>query len=151
VAFPYIPGGTEFGSDTLGGDALYPATIDYHDALAGMTFLSGHTLPSRVFRYSDYPVSRFDRPLPEVPAREMPSLAGARVANGWLELYMEAPRAMRFGAAIWTDPRPLRLSGPGAIAAGHAAMVLVFDVKPGTNVIRYRCAGCRTTTFDYSR
>lgn len=150
VAFPYIPGGTEFASDILGGDTLYPATVDYHDAQVGMTFLSGHTLPTRVFRYSDYPVSRFDRPLPEVPAREMPSLVAASVASGLLELRFEAPRAMHFGAAIWSDPRRLKFSGTGAIAAGRAATVLIFDVKKGTNVVRFPCAGCRSTTFDYS-
>lgn len=150
VAFPYLAGGNEIASDSLGGDRLYPATIDYHDARVGMTFLSGHTLPSRVFRYSDYPVSRFDRPLPEVPAAEMPSLSGASVANGWLELRFNAPRAMRFGAAIWSDPRRLNLSGADAIAAGRAAAVLTFDLKGGANVVRYRCGGCRTTTFDYS-
>jgi hypothetical protein len=150
VAFPYIPGGTEVASDLLGGDTLYPATVDYHDTRAGMTFLSGHTLPSRVFRYSDYPVSRFDRPLPEVPARELPSLLGARVANGWLELRFRSPQTIRFGAAIWSDPRRLNLSGAGTIAAGRAAAVLIFDLKKGTNVVRYRCDGCRSTTFDYS-
>ena len=150
VAFPYIPGGTEVASDLLGGDTLYPATVDYHDAHVGMTFLSGHTLPSRVFRYADYPVSRFDRPLPEVPAAEMPSLLGARVANGSLELHFNAPRAMRFGAAIWSDPRRLQLSSAGTIAAGRAAAVLVFDLKKGANTVRYPCPGCRTTTFDYS-
>jgi hypothetical protein len=150
VAFPYIPGGAEVASDLLGGDTLYPATVDYHDARVGMTFLSGQTLPSRIFRYSDYPVSRFDRPLPEVPSRDMPSLVGASVANGRLELRFDAPRAIRFGAAIWSDPRRVSLSGAGAIAAGRAATVLVFDLKKGTNVVRYRCAGCRTTTFDYS-
>jgi hypothetical protein len=151
VAFPYIPGGTAMRSDLLDGDTLYPATVDYHDARVGMTFLSGHTLPSRVFRYADYPVSRFDRPLPEVPAREMPSLTSARVADGWLELRYTAPRAIRFGAAIWSDPRRLKISGNGALPAGRAAAVLVFDLKPGLNVVRYRCAGCRTTTLEYSR
>jgi hypothetical protein len=57
---------------------------------------------------------------------------------------------MRFGATIWSDPRRLNVSGPGAMAAGRAAAVLTFDVKRGINVVRYRCAGCRTTTFDYS-
>ncbi len=150
VAFPYIFGGTQVRSDVLHGDTLYPATIDYHDSRVGMTFLSGHTLPSRVFRYSDYPVSRFDRPLPEVPAREMPSLLGARTKNGWLELALTAPRALRFGVAIWSDPSQLKIIGPGEIRAGRAAAVLVFDLKAGTNNVRYRCGGCRSATFTYS-
>lgn len=150
VAFPYITGGTEFSSELLHWDRLYPATIDYHDSRAGMTFLSGRTLPSRVFRYADYPVSRFRRPLPEVPAREMPSLLGASVKDGWLTFAFSAPRALRFGVAIWSDPSELGISGPGSIRAGRAATVLAFDLKAGTNYVRYRCSGCRSTTLPFS-
>ena len=150
VAFPYIVGGQEFGSDLLHGDTLYPATIDYHDSRAGMTFLSGRTLPSRVFQYADYPVSQFDRALPEVPAREMPSLLSARGEQGWLTLTFAAPRALRFGAAIWSDPLQQKIIGPGSIPAGRAATVLVFDLKAGTNHVRYRCRGCRSSTFTFS-
>jgi hypothetical protein len=150
VAFPYIFGGKEVESSVLNGDTLYPATIDYHDARVGMTFLSGRTLPSRVFRYADYPVSRFDRPLPEVPISEMPSLLRASVKDGWLTLAFAAPRALRFGVAIWSDPSRLKISGPGKIRAGRAATVLVFDLKAGTNDVRYRCSGCRSATFTYS-
>lgn len=151
VAFPYLAGGTEVPSEMLHGDTLYPATIDYHDARTGMTFLSGHTSPSRVFRYADYPVSRFDRPLPEVSGAEMPSLVRASVKDGWLTLTFAAPRALRFGAAIWSDPSQLKIAGPGEIRAGRAASVLIFDLKAGTNNVRYRCGGCRSTTFTYSR
>ncbi|MGA9420140.1 MAG: hypothetical protein WBV40_13395, partial [Candidatus Cybelea sp.] len=150
VAFPYIFGGMTVGSSMLHGDTLYPATIDYHDSRVGMTFLSGRTLPSRVFRYADYPVSRFDRPLPEVPSREMPSLLRATVKNGWLKLAFAAPRPLRFGVAIWSDPSQLKIIGPGEIRAGRAATVLVFDLKAGTNYVRYRCSGCRSSTFTYS-
>lgn len=150
VAFPYISGGAEMGSSQLHGDTLYPATIDYHDSRVGMTFLSGRTLPSRVFRYSDYPISRFNRPLPEVPAGEMPRLLRASVKDGRLELAFSAPRALRFGAAIWSDPTRLKISGTGAIPAGRAATVLVFDLKAGTNDVRYRCTGCHSSTFAYS-
>ncbi len=150
IAFPYISGGSEFGSPLLHGDTLYPATVDYHDSRVGMTFISGRTLPARVFRYADYPVSRFNRPLPEVPGREMPSLLSAGVKDGWLQLRFAAPRALRFGVAIWSDPSQLKLSGPGEIRAGRAAEVLVFDLTAGTNVVRYRCGGCRSSTFTYS-
>lgn len=150
VAFPYIPGGMNVPSDIIHGDTLYPATIDYHDARAGMTFLAGHTLPSRVFRYADYPVSRFDLPLPEVPSRELPSLLRASVKRGWLTLTFAAPQALRFGAAIWSDPSQLKFAGAGSIRAGRAASVLVFNLKAGTNNVRYRCSGCRSTTFNYS-
>jgi hypothetical protein len=134
----------------LHGDTLYPATIDYHDSRVGMTFLSGHTLPSRVFRYADYPVSSFNRPLPEVPGWEMPSLLRASVKGGWLKLAFAAPRALRFGVAIWSDPSQLKIIGPGEIRAGRAATVLVFDLKAGTSNVRYRCRGCRSSTFTYS-
>lgn len=150
VAFPYIAGGTQFASDVLHGDTLYPATIDYHDARVGMTFLSGRTSPSRVFRYADYPVSRFNRPLPEVPQREMPSFRRASAKEGWLQLTFSAPKSMRFGVAIWSNPSLVHISGPGAIRAGRAATVLVFDLNAGTNRVRYRCRGCDTLTFPYS-
>jgi hypothetical protein len=150
VAFPYIPGGTEVGSPVLHGDTLYPATIDYHDSRVGMTFLSGRTLPSRVFRYADYPVSRFNRPLPQVPDRELPRLLRRSVKDGWLELAFSAPRPLRFGVAIWSDPSRLKISGPGEIPAGRAAAVLVFDLKAGTNNVRYRCSGCHGSAFAYS-
>ncbi len=150
VAFPYISGGREIKSDLLGGDTLYPATIDYHDSRVGMTFLSGRTMPSRVFRYADYPVSRFNRPLPEVPGREMPLLLGANTKDGWLNFKFAAPRALRFGVAIWSDPSQPKIIGPGRIRAGRAATVLVFDLKAGTNNVRYRCSACRSTTFNYS-
>jgi hypothetical protein len=150
VAFPYIAGGTEVASDVLHGDTLYPATIDYHDSRTGMTFLSGRTLPSRIFRYADYPVSRFNRPLPQVPDREMPSLVRRSVKDGWLELAFSAPRALRFGVAIWSDPSRLKISGPGEIPAGRAAVVLVFDLKAGSNIVRYRCGGCHGSAFTYS-
>lgn len=150
VAFPYIVGGTEVESPLLHGDTLYPATIDYHDSRVGMTFLSGHSLPSREFRYADYPVSRFNRPLPEVPDWEMPSLLRASVKDGWLKLTFAAPRALRFGVAIWSDPSQLKIVGPGEIRAGRAATVLVFDLKAGMNNLRYRCSSCRSSTFTYS-
>ena len=150
VAFPYISGGKEVASELLHGDTLYPATIDYHDSRVGMTFLSGRTLPSRVFRYADYPVSRFDRPLPEVPVSEWPSLRRVSVETGWLEFALAAPRALRFGVAIWSDPSQVTITGPGAIRAGRAATVLVFNLKAGINNVRYRCGRCRSSTFNYS-
>lgn len=150
VAFPYIPGGKAVGSAVLHDDTLYPATIDYHDSRVGMTFLSGRTLPSRVVRYADYPVSRFNRPLPQVPGREIPSLLRGSVKDGWLELAFSAPRALRFGVAIWSDPSQLKITGPGEIPAGRAAVVLVFELKAGTNNVRYRCGGCHGSAFTYS-
>jgi hypothetical protein len=150
VAFPFIPGGTRMPSVLLRGDTLYPATIDYHDAHIAMTFLSGHTVPSRLFLYSNYPVSRFDHAFADFPREKLPRLTGAHVANGRLTLSFQAPRALRYGAAIWTDPARLRITDPRAIRAGRAGIVLVFDVKKGANDVRFRCPGCTGTTFVYA-
>src|SRR4029077_16524877 len=49
VAFPFIPGGT---APTFDGTPLNPATIDYHDNVAGMTFQAGALMPTRVFPYA---------------------------------------------------------------------------------------------------
>jgi hypothetical protein len=150
IAFPYIPGGVEIRSSILGGQKLYPATIDYHDAQSGMTFLAGHTLPTRVFRYADYPHSAFNVPLPTIPESETPQLTAASAEDGTLALSFRAPVALHYGIAIWSDPAVLRLTNPGAIAAGRAGVVVTFDLKPGPNQIVVRCSGCRATTFPYS-
>ncbi|HZY99708.1 MAG TPA: hypothetical protein VFE36_09050 [Candidatus Baltobacteraceae bacterium] len=141
VAFPFIPGGK---------GSVYPATVDYHDTKVGMSFIGGHTLPSRIFRYAGYPVSRFNRPMPQVRAEQMPVLTGASASGGWLTLSLSAPVAIRAGAAIWTDPDRLSVRGAGAMRAGRAATILVFDLKRGRNVVRYRCPGCNGIRFDYS-
>jgi hypothetical protein len=151
VAFPYVPGGKPMPSSELGGSTVYPATIDYHDTSVGMTFVGGRTLPSRIFRYADYPVSRFNRPLPEVPKKQMPVVTGASASGGWLTLSLYAPIAIRAGAAIWANPAQLKLAGAETIQAGRAATVLVFDLKRGNNVVRYRCQKCDGVAFDYSR
>lgn len=150
IAFPYLPGGREFGSPLLGGQRLYPATIDYHDAQIGMTFLAGHTLPTRAFRYADYPNSTFDEPLPELPASQMPQLTAATVGDGKLSLQFRAPVALRYGIAIWSDPAALRIDDPAAVPAGRAGVVVTFDLKAGPNQVVVRCGGCRSTTFVYS-
>ena len=80
----------------------------------------------------------------------MPLLLNASVKNGWLNLTFAAPRALRFGVAIWSDPAQTKISGPGEIRAGRAATVLAFGLKAGTSNVRYRCRDCRTSTFDYS-
>lgn len=146
VAFPYIPGGKPIGSAPLGGSTVYPATIDYHDTKIGMTFIGGRTMPTRMFRYADYPVSRYNRPIPKA---QMPALTRASVANGRLTLSIYAPTAIRGGAAIWANPAVVRISGGGAISAGRAGTVLVFDLKRGANTIIYRCSKCDGAGFDY--
>jgi len=141
IAFPFIPGGPP---------ALDPATVHYHDTKAGLTFLAGRTMPSRIFRYAEYPVSRFDRAIPAVPQTQMPVLNGATASGGWLTLSIYAPVSIRSGAAVWSNPARNGLGGSGTIAAGGAATVLVFDLKAGNNIVRYRCS-CKDTVFAYAR
>jgi hypothetical protein len=150
IAFPYIPGGVEIRSPILAGQKLYPATIDYHDAQTGMTFLAGHTLPTRVFRYADYPQSAYNVPLPVIPESETPQLTAASAEDGTLALSFQAPVALHYGIAIWSDPAGLRIANPGAIVAGRAGVVVTFDLQAGPNQIVVRCGGCRGTTFAYS-
>lgn len=150
VAFPFIAGGANVASPVLGGDTLYPATIDYHDSTSGMTFIGGHTLPSRVFRYADYPVSTDAMPLPQVPPAQLPSLENAVIGSGQLSLQFNAPVALHYGIALWTDPAALGLSGTGVHSAGRAGVVLVFDLQAGENQITFACANCTSTTFPYA-
>lgn len=151
IAFPYLAGGRRVPAPLLGGGTLYPATIDYHDDRIGATFLAGHTLPSRTFRYADATVSRFDRPLHELAERDRPVLKGARIGNGTLELTLHAPVALHYAAALWSDPSALGLSGGTFVPAGRAGAVLVFDLTRGTNRVRYRCTGCRGSALPYSQ
>jgi hypothetical protein len=150
VAFPFIAGGTNVSSPQLNGASLYPGTIDYHDAAAGMTFIAGHTMPSRVFRYADYPVSTNAGPLPQVPSTQLPSLVNVAAGGGSMSFEFSAPVALHYGVALWTDPQALGLSGSGVHAAGHAGAVLVFDLQPGRNQVTFSCARCTGTTFPYA-
>lgn len=150
VAFPFIPGGKNVASPILGGASLYPATIDYHDSTSDMTFIGGHTLPSRVFRYADYPVSSDGVPLPQVPAADLPTLTNAVVSAGTISFQFTAPVALHYGVALWSDPAVLGLSGSGVHAAGRAGAVLVFDLQPGENQVTFTCTGCTGTTFPYA-
>jgi hypothetical protein len=150
IAFPYIPGGIAVPSSIVNGQVLYPATIDYHDAAIGMTFLAGHTLPTRMFDYADYPHSAYNVPLPSVPASNMPTLTGAVASKGKLTLAFTAPVALRFGIALWSDPGKLQIDPSRSVRAGRGGVVVIFDVKAGPNQVVISCGGCRSTTFTYS-
>jgi hypothetical protein len=150
IAFPFLPGGTAMGSPVLNGDTLYPATIDYHDARIGMTFLAGHTLPTRAFVYADDPTSRFDVPLAPLTAAQMPELTGAAISSGRLSLEFRVPRALHFGIAIWSDPARLKIVQRGAVPAGRAGIVVTFDLHRGKDRVVIPCPGCRTLAFPYS-
>jgi hypothetical protein len=151
VAFPFIAGGKNVASPVLSGETIYPATIDYHDASTGMTFIGGHTTPSRVFRYADYPLSTDGVPLPQVPQQQLPALTDVAVSAGTIAFQFNAPVALHYGIALWTDPAALGLSGANVHAAGHAGAVIVFDLQPGVNQISVSCAACTSTTFPYAQ
>jgi len=146
IAFPYVAGGTP---TAYNGVDFTPATIDYHDDAAGMTFVSGHTLPARIFEYAQDPSSAFDRPLQQF-ASPTPELTGVAVANGTLTLRFNAPQAMHYGIALWTDPALLEISGSGVTPAGRAGVVIAFDLPPGESDRTVLCSACTSTTFPYS-
>lgn len=150
AAFPFLPGGTAVPSPIVNGQTVYPATIDYHDAQIGMTFLAGHTLPTRAFRYADDPVSKYNVPLVSLPHGSYPTLEKAVVDKKRLVLEIMAPMRLHFGIALWASPQTLRIDQPNAIPAGRAGEVITFDLEPGENDILVHCPGCTATTLPYS-
>ncbi len=150
VAFPFIPGGVAIPSSIVNGQTVYPATIDYHDAKIGMSFLAGHTLPTRAFRYADDPVSRYDVPLVSLPHDAYPTLEKAAASKGRLVLELTSPVALHFGIALWASPEILKIDLPNAIPAGRAGEVVTFDLQSGENDIVIHCPGCTSTTLQYS-
>jgi hypothetical protein len=149
VAFPFIPGGVTLPS-IVNGQTLYPATIDFHDDRTGMTFLAGHTLPTRVFRYADDPTSHFNVPLVLLPPSAYPTLTKASVSHGTLALMLDAPVELHFGIALWAKPTFLHITRFGAIPAGRAGEVVTFDLKKGPNQVVIPCPGCSGTALPYS-
>ncbi len=150
VAFPYIPGGTLVPSAVLDGGTLYPATIDYHDGTAGMTFLAGHTTPTRVFPYALDPHSAYNLPLVQLSPTQTPALTNVAVTGGSIVFHFQAPIATYYGVALWSDPASLRMSGPGVTPAGRAGVVLTFQLQSGPNDVTFACPGCTGATFPYS-
>jgi len=150
VAFPFIPGGNAIPSSIVNGQTVYPATIDYHDSQIGMSFLAGHTLPTRAFRYADDPVSRYDVPLVSLPHGDFPTLEKAAFTKKALALEIMSPVRLHFGIALWSSPATLGITEPNAIPAGRAGEVVTFDLQPGENQIVIRCEGCSATTLPYS-
>jgi len=149
IAFPFIPGGAP---TSYNGNAFTPATIDYHDNAAGMTFISGHSLPARIFEYAQDPTSAFNRPLQETDAASpvYPDLTSVVASNGILTFYFNAPVALHFGVALWADASRLSISGTNVTPAGHAGVVMAFDLPAGSSTQSIRCQGCTSTTFTYS-
>jgi hypothetical protein len=150
IAFPSLQFGPAVPSALLEGDALYPATIDYHDARIGATFIAGHLLPARMFDYSQQARSRFDRALQQLPVTTMPRVVASRVLAGRIEITIAASRAMPFALAIWSDASRLEITGRRAIPAGRAGVVVPVDVRRGLQTIVLRCGGCSTSILPYA-
>jgi hypothetical protein len=150
IAFPFIPGGMRIPSALLDDAVLYPATIDYHDTRVGMTFLAGHLLPTRVFRYADYSHSATDVPLPELAPRAVPALIGAKIGNGAILLRWKAPEAVRYGVAFWSNPDILGFFGSDVTRAGRAGAVVTFDLRAGENQIIIPCGACVGDVLPYA-
>jgi hypothetical protein len=115
-----------------------------------MSFLAGHTLPTRAFRYADDPVSRYNVPLASLPGADFPTLKKAAVTKKLLALEIMSPIRLHFGIALWASPETLRINQPNAIPAGRAGEVVIFDLQPGENQIVIHCPGCSSTTLPYS-
>jgi hypothetical protein len=149
IAFPFIPGGE---TTTYNGVSFTPATIDFHDNTAGMTFVSGHTLPSRLFEYAQDPMSVFNSPLVETlpSSSAYPQLIGVAAAAGALRFSFQAPQALHFGIALWSDPSTLGISGPNVTPAGHAGVVITFDLPVGSSTQIVPCKACGGTTLTYA-
>jgi len=149
IAFPFIPGGSE---TAYNGVPFTPATIDFHDNAAGMTFVSGHTLPSRLFEYAQDPVSVFNQTLVQtLPSSPVfPILTGVTAVAGSLRFSFQASQATHFGIALWSDPATLGLSGSNVTAASHAGAVITFDLPAGKSTQIVPCSACNSVTLTYS-
>jgi hypothetical protein len=150
IAFPFIAGGTT--TSEYNGVPFTPATIDFHDNAAGMTFVSGHTLPARLFEYAEDPTSSYTQTLAETlpSSNSYPKLVGVSVSGGSIAFTFQAPQATHFGVALWTDPTRLGLSGSNVTPAGHAGAVITFDLPVGRSTQNVSCSACTSTTFAYS-
>jgi hypothetical protein len=147
IAFPFISGGNP---TQYNGKPIAPATIDFHDNQAGMTFISGHTLPSRVFEYAQDPISLFNQPLALLDQNAYPAVTAVTVSHGSLNIAFDAPAAIHFGVAIWTDPTSLQLTGANITRAGHAGFVATFDLPAGRSMTTIVCGKCTSTVFPFS-
>ena len=150
IAFPYIP--------TLAVPEAwapwsyrgpYPATIDYVDSRAGMTFVAGRTTPVRVFRYDRARAWPTFLTLPRLQRSETPRLTSAQFRDSTLTLRWDSPSATRYGVVLWSDPALLQWTSRDAIItyAGRAGAVAAFDLPRGRSAVKLRCAGCSGSAF----
>jgi hypothetical protein len=119
-----------------------PATLDYVDRWAALTFVAPSLLPVRIFDYAASPHSRWSAPLAALAKPEMPALERFVRARGALVLHFFSPVTTRYALAFWTDPRTMRWPPAEAVAAGRAASVVAFDLAAGENDVVVRCGRC---------
>ena len=150
IAFPYLP---SFAVPEAWAPwsyrGPYPATIDYRDGAAGMSFIEGRTTPVRVFPFDRAAHYSTFLTLPRLQTSEMPSLTAATFHDGTLTLVFQSPVSVRYGVALWSDPSKVRWSSAQALvtAAGRAGVVAAFDLPRGRFTLALRCTGCSSTTF----
>ena len=147
IAFPFVAGGYTFPRN---GSSLYPSTMDYHDNVAGMTFIGGHTTPSRVFEYAQDPVSYFNVPLTPLSSSQFPKLTMVAASGGKLYFHFTSTTALHYGVALWADPSTLGLSGSNVSVSGRAGAVITFDVPVGASDQSVSCTNCSNATFPLS-
>jgi hypothetical protein len=147
IAFPFIPGGDQV---LRNGSTLDPGTIDYHDNVAGMTFVGGHATPARLFLYAQDPASVYNRPLAEFPSGQFPQLTMVAASKGRLYFHFHAQSALHYGVALWADPQFMGISGNNVSVSGRAAAVAVFDVPAGDSDQSVICTQCTTANLPLS-
>jgi hypothetical protein len=150
IAFPYIASTNVPEARTPWSyRGPYPGTIDYHDDQAGMSFIEGRATPVRVFPYARAVTTSAFVTLPRLQRSEMPTLTGAQLRDGVLTLSFDAPVAVRYGVALWSDPAKVRWSASHALItyAGRAGAVAAFDLPRGASDVVLHCTGCSSTTF----
>ena len=149
VAFPFIAGGNAASFDSA---PFTPATIDFHDGLLGATFVSGHTMPSRIFDYALDPLSSVDTPLVATMPGDAtyPKLTSVIAKNGGLVFGFTSPIAQHFAIALWTTPGAVAAAQTNVYPAGRAGLVATFDLPSGPSLQALQCS-CPNTTLAYSR
>ena len=150
IAFPYIPSlAVPEAWAPWSYRGPYPATIDYHDGAAGMSFIQGRTTAVRVFPFDRAARNSTFLTLPRLQTSEMPSLTAATFDDGALTLVFQSRVPVRYGIALWSDPSKVRWSSAQALitAAGRAGAVAAFDLPRGHFTLVLHCTGCSSTTF----
>ncbi len=148
IAFPFIAGGNGVSFD---GAPFTPATIDFHDSEVGMTFISGHTMPSRVFNYALDPTSFFNKTLVQTMPTDptFPKLESVVATNGGLMFSFNSPVSQHFAIALWRDPIALGAAQPNVTVAGRAGIVASFDLPAGPSQKTLIC-NCNSTVLPFS-